>query len=346
MPHRDVELHLHPRDPRGKIRSLRLRPRATRLAAAGLALLLGLIAAGIAAAPRSIRTRLSEREYATSVALRQELGDRLQALVGRLGELTERGRRLRERLERIERVYGLAGNPEAAYRVTTGPAPRQTIYARLIEQGNLSETELARDLTRIATSVARIAALEAASPEIARTIPVRSPLQGENVVLSSGFGPRRSPYTREMEDHSGIDLAAPRGTPVTAPSAGVVVWAGVVPAESRGDWWRLGRSVVLKHGDSFRTIYGHLDEIRVRVGQRVAARSVIGSVGETGWTTAPNLHYEVRKKSGPAAADWQALDPRDFLLDLSMGRDSASTLAHRRPGATPESAPLPRQFLR
>src|SRR5262245_48563772 len=108
MAHRDIELHLHPRDPRGRIRSLRLRPGVARRWGAGLVALALLFAAGLFCAPRAVRVRRSARDYRAGVALRQELGDRLQALLTRLELLARRGEMLRQRTARIERLYGLA----------------------------------------------------------------------------------------------------------------------------------------------------------------------------------------------------------------------------------------------
>jgi murein DD-endopeptidase MepM/ murein hydrolase activator NlpD len=172
-------------------------------------------------------------------------------------------------------------------------------------------------------------------------LPVRSPLGSDDVVLSSGFGPRRSPYTRELEFHSGIDFAAPRGTPVLAPADGVVAWTGVMSANPRSDWWRLGRTIVVRHGDRIRTLYGHLDAIEVRPGQKVRVGARLGRVGETGWTTAPHLHYEIRRLEN---GEWAPADPRQFLLALPA--PDTRGLPESREGGAPLPAPLPRAFLR
>ncbi len=160
-------------------------------------------------------------------------------------------------------------------------------------------------------------------------------------MLTSAFGSRRSPYTRAMEFHSGIDLAAPAGTPIFAPVAGVVVWAGAVEADRRSDWWRLGQTVVIASGDSFRT---HLRTLRADPGparQRVAAGDPIATVGETGWTTAPHLHYEIRRRT---ASGWTAVDPRDYLLDRPLEESDRPPAA--RGSNAQEAQPLPLQFLR
>ena len=197
-----------------------------------------------------------------------------------------------------------------------------------------------RDLEFVGRSLARIETHERERPEEPQTLPVGAPISGESVVLASGFGPRRSPYTQEMEFHSGIDLAAPRGTPVASPAAGTVVWAGVLTARARDDWWRLGRTVVIRHGDRFRTLLGHLDSIRVRPGQRLERGDVVGTLGETGWTTAPSLHYEIRRLE---LGEWFAVDPREYLLS-TPGDEGAAAPVRPVDGAQPQ--PLPPEFRR
>ena len=348
MPHRDIELHLHPRDPRGRIRSIRLRPRVARRAGAALIALALLLLAGLLAAPRAVRVRLSARDYRAGVALRQELGDRLQALLARLDLLARRAGRLRQRTARIERIYGLAvadGAEEArsaeARAALAEGAP--TIFAAQIAQGNRTERGLARDLEAIDAANARVEAFEREHPELTRELPVGAPVSGESVVLAGGFGPRRSPYTQEMEFHTGVDFAAPRGTPVVAPAAGVVAWAGVVTPQPSNDWWRLGRVVVLRHGSTYRTIFGHLDSASVTPGRRVAAGEKIGTVGESGWTTAPNLHYEIRHLE---SGEWTAADPIGYLLLLDERVRDGEPFQARAGAESVLPPPLPGQFKR
>ena len=84
----------------------------------------------------------------------------------------------------------------------------------------------------------------------------------------------------------GIDVAAPAGTPVYATAAGVIRKAG----EEKG--W--GKLVIMEHGDGYNSFYAHLSEIEVEYGTRVLKGQVIGRVGNTGQSTGPHLHYEVR----------------------------------------------------
>ncbi|MCB1319675.1 MAG: M23 family metallopeptidase [Leptospiraceae bacterium] len=105
--------------------------------------------------------------------------------------------------------------------------------------------------------------------------------------ISSGYGLRIDPFTNRRTFHGGLDIAAPTGTPVYASRSG-----RVVRAETAAGY---GQLIVLEHGYGYQTYYGHLSQIGVRVGQQVAAGSLIGRVGSTGRATGPHLHFEVRK---------------------------------------------------
>lgn len=338
-----VELHLHPRKAHGRIRTLRLSRRGRRFGFVLLLTYLAFLIAGLILAPRTISNQLLQREYRLRMARRQQLGERVQALVDRFAELSRQGVALRDRVGRIERIYGLpAAPPEATGFPPSMPAEMPpTIFANAVAQGNRLETKLRLDLDRTDSGLAAIEAFERAEAKWVAQVPARSPLRGEDVVLTAGFGSRRSPYTRAMEFHSGIDLAAPAGTRIFAPVDGVVVWSDAVEADRRNDWWRLGLTVVIASGDSFRTIFGHCQEILVHPGMRVEAGDPIATVGDTGWATGPHLHYEIRRRS---AGGWIAVDPLDHLLDRPLEEGDRPSTARGSNGL--EAQPLPPQFLR
>jgi murein DD-endopeptidase MepM/ murein hydrolase activator NlpD len=123
-------------------------------------------------------------------------------------------------------------------------------------------------------------------------IPVKLPLRGG---LTSLFGPRLSPWTRQPEFHAGVDMAAAPGTPVKVTSSGIVKHAG--PADG------YGVAVYVDHGHGIETRYGHLQKASVTRGQRVERGDVVGLSGNTGRSTGPHLHYEVLMNGRP-------VDPR------------------------------------
>ncbi len=118
--------------------------------------------------------------------------------------------------------------------------------------------------------------------------------------FSSGFGVRHDPFTKKATHHDGLDISAPRGTPVMSTAAGTVIYAG--------RYYNYGQFIVVDHGGGYQTAYGHLHKVMVRKGQKVAKGVVIGQVGSTGRSTAPHLHYEVR-------VNGVAVNPMDYVFE-------------------------------
>jgi len=116
--------------------------------------------------------------------------------------------------------------------------------------------------------------------------------------ISSRFGLRSDPFQGTSRMHKGLDFAAPTGTPINPIKPGVVSFAG-----PRGGF---GNAVIVDHGDGYRSVYAHCDEVRVQEGQRVQADSVIATVGSSGRSTGPHLHLEVHR-------DGTAVDPEQVL---------------------------------
>jgi murein DD-endopeptidase MepM/ murein hydrolase activator NlpD len=127
-------------------------------------------------------------------------------------------------------------------------------------------------------------------------VPLGEPLSDYDI--TSPFGARNDPITALSGIHEGVDLGASSGTPVMATGDGQVVWAG----------WRdrYGNMVEIDHGMGLHTRYAHLSKILVRMGQLVNRSGIIGLVGETGRTTGPHLHYEVRVND-------EATNPMKFI---------------------------------
>ncbi|WP_185961218.1 M23 family metallopeptidase [Telmatospirillum sp. J64-1] len=115
------------------------------------------------------------------------------------------------------------------------------------------------------------------------SLPLGSPL--EQYTITSHYGLRSDPFRRTRALHTGIDLWAPRRTPVYATAAGKVITAGYYSG------W--GRLIEIDHGNGVVTRFSHLDRMYVMPGQRVSKGDRIGLLGNTGRSTAPHLHYEV-----------------------------------------------------
>jgi murein DD-endopeptidase MepM/ murein hydrolase activator NlpD len=104
--------------------------------------------------------------------------------------------------------------------------------------------------------------------------------------ISSDFGYRVSPFTGRREFHKGLDIANHEGTPIIAPADGVVTFAD--------NKWLIGKMIVIDHGHGISTRYGHLKETLKKKGTRVKRGETIALMGDTGRSTGPHLHYEVR----------------------------------------------------
>jgi murein DD-endopeptidase MepM/ murein hydrolase activator NlpD len=110
-------------------------------------------------------------------------------------------------------------------------------------------------------------------------------------IITSGLGLRKDPFTGIMTMHEGIDIAANRGTPIYAPANGIIERCG---------WDKgMGNFIVIDHGYNLKTYYGHLQLIKIRKGQKVNRLDILGTIGSTGRSTGPHLHYEVRKYGRP-----------------------------------------------
>jgi murein DD-endopeptidase MepM/ murein hydrolase activator NlpD len=116
-----------------------------------------------------------------------------------------------------------------------------------------------------------------------------APLQ--NFRKTSGFGMRRDPLSGEQSFHTGVDLGCSVGTKVFAARAGKVIFTGY-----RGGY---GNLVIIEHPCGYYSYYGHLSSIMVKVGQAVNPNNIIALSGNTGRTTGPHLHFEIRKNAKP-----------------------------------------------
>ncbi len=151
------------------------------------------------------------------------------------------------------------------------------------------------DLKRIKSERSRKANNKATwTPELLANDFIR-PVQG---IESSQFGLKRFFNKKPRSPHSGLDIAAAEGTPVVAPSDGIVI--------DTGDFFFSGNMIYLDHGNGLLSLYAHLSEITVKPGQRVSRGDMIGKVGETGRVTGPHLHWNV-------GLNGQWIDPKLFL---------------------------------
>ena len=148
---------------------------------------------------------------------------------------------------------------------------------------------------RFGASLARMSAMEQALVRIPNTLPASLDY------ISSGFGYRLDPFTGGGAFHAGLDFRGPVGAPIQAAAAGTVSFTGIKQG--------YGNCVEISHGNGLLTRYAHMSRIEARVGAAIGPGHVIGAIGNTGRSTGPHLHFEVRIADRP-------VDPRPFLESM------------------------------
>ena len=215
-------------------------------------------------------------------------------------------------LERDGQWQALVGIPlgiepgAVELQVSTRDGQRQALAFRIedkaYETQHITLTDTRRvtpsgpDLERIARERGRIqAALRHYSSDLPDSLVMALPVDGRE---SSPFGLRRYFNEQPRNPHSGLDIAAPEGTPVLAPAGGRVI--------DTGEYFFNGNTVFLDHGQGLVTMYCHLHEIQVEEGQTVRQGDILGTVGKTGRATGPHLHWGVSLNDA-------RVDPKLFL---------------------------------
>jgi murein DD-endopeptidase MepM/ murein hydrolase activator NlpD len=230
----------------------------------------------------------------------------------------------------LETTYEQSLQREYVFFLATAQSAPQSV--QLQTAASSAPTEVTKavsyDLTTVQTQLAQQAAVTAAAAAALNvTVPVQphgrmpafhAPLSG---VVTQSFGPSQltlePPITFDgvfyPHFHTGLDIAAPLDAPVGASAAGTVILAGA-SRDGTGALVGYGNYVVISHGNGVLTLYGHLDQILVQVGQGLRQGQVIGLCGSTGWSTGPHVHFEIRIKG-------QYVDPAPLLGgDLRLPR--------------------------
>jgi murein DD-endopeptidase MepM/ murein hydrolase activator NlpD len=333
------ELQLHPAWAGWRVRYLHITPRAATVTSILAGLYAAAVAVAIAFAPGVAGGFSGDEEHRSLASERSRQGERVQALVAQLDHLDRRSEELRLRLLKVALAYGLpVGPPAPEGKPAASP---ETIYALAIDRGEQVESELRNRLDSSERRLRQVAAYEAAHPDLVRSTPSLCPLRGNGFVLMSLFGTRRNPFTKDLEGHGGVDLAAAVGTPVYATADGDVTFAGTFPLGRSVPWWRLGNLVAIRNGGRFVTLFGHCDTLKVRVGQHIHVGDAIATVGNSGWSVSPHLHYEVRRLD--VVGDPRPVDPLVYVLD-HLWQEEERSLIRPRPAELRSFLPLPPEF--
>ena len=224
---------------------------------------------------------------AENAILRDQLrvfAGRMDGLRTKLTALSDEGNHLRllvdlPRLDMDTREAGIGGTDDRVDFGITGSVNRMLNDLRM----NVTKAEKELQLQR--TSYREAVSKYDENKEMYPCVPAIKPMEG--FYSMNGYGMRYHPVFHQMLFHEGLDIANDVGTPVYATGDGVVENAGRTSAG-------LGVMIVLNHGYGYATVYGHLDRVLVRSGERVKRGALVARCGRTGIVTGPHLHYEVR----------------------------------------------------
>ncbi|NBW00002.1 MAG: hypothetical protein EBR67_10975 [Proteobacteria bacterium] len=211
----------------------------------------------------------------------------LDTLKSQSEDIAKYGSSLEEETKRIEQIASKLKNIEED--IVYQQKKQKEILSKLRQETAMyesSERQLERESIKLVYKISELSTGKNDNPESTGSFsyPVRAP-------ITSPFGPRRHPIFGVRSMHSGIDLAAPYGTPIKASEGGVVIYSG---------WYGgYGKVVILDHAKGFSTLYAHLSSTKVAVGARVKQGEVVGFEGSTGYATGPHLHFEVREQGKP-----------------------------------------------
>jgi murein DD-endopeptidase MepM/ murein hydrolase activator NlpD len=148
------------------------------------------------------------------------------------------------------------------------------------------------------------------------SIPAIQPVANKDLKrIASGFGYRIHPIYKTLRMHTGIDFSAPVGTPIYATGDGVV-------EHLKNKMTGYGKVMMINHGFGYESLYAHMSKIFVKPGEKVKRGQIIGYVGNTGRSTGPHLHYEIRKNGkpvNPVHFFFQDLTPEEYekVIEIS-----------------------------
>lgn len=233
----------------------------------------------------------------TSVAEQQRIAERYEEQIAHLQQRVESLAGTMRQLESAKKALvdllpaqaAAAGAREGAQ---GGPLRRLIGFEWFAPQATDALSALELQAGRAQSQAEQLLQLWAREATLLQRLPLAAPLLGEHQI-TSGFGFRRDPFGMGWARHEGMDFVAPYGSPVHATAAGQVL-----RAEDLGPY---GLAVDIDHGLGFSTRYAHLSSIAVAAGQQVQAGEAIGALGNSGRSTGPHLHYEVRVEGRPIA---------------------------------------------
>jgi murein DD-endopeptidase MepM/ murein hydrolase activator NlpD len=337
-----IEIQIVPSDIRRNVRYVFFDRRRVVFAVVALSIVLAALIGSMGAAPTVIRRVYKDNTLKTMRVERDIQREQLRENVQQMSSLERSLEEHRIRVEKLITIYGLDHNlGQGGFSIPFRKSDGQDVQ---VGDARHREILLRNAMRRLQEQLELLALYEQANADVVRHTPSILPLPSDQFVLTSPFGMRVSPFTRQSDFHKGLDLSAPAGTPVYAAADGVISFAGRYPIRESVAWWRFGNVITINHADRFVTIYGHLDTTKVREGESVKQGQLIGTVGSTGWSTNPHLHYEVRSNLEQPGV-YIPIDPRIYILNYQWSNEASLLIKARTVKDYKDFDPLPPAFV-
>ena len=268
--------------------------------------------------PRQV---IYEKENTTLRSEYIDLNTQLKEVETQLAEFRNRDDRFYRSILSLEPV------PSSIREAGTGGAERDIHLRNLREPGlivNVSQRidKISNRLQIQSSSLANVYEEAVSNQHFLACKPSINPISSADPYwLTSSYGYRNDPFTKRRTAHQGIDLAGPYGLKIHCTGEGTVISAG-------GNRYGYGKEVFVDHGFGYTTKYAHLQDILVKRGQKLKRGEVLGTLGSTGRSTGPHLHYEVRKNGHPVNPMYffyETLSPVEYTTLATRANHSENT---------------------
>jgi len=255
--------------------------------------------------PKELMLSRENQQYALQLEL---MNNRLEQLSSVLKDIEERDDNIYRTIFEAEPV------PAEERQAGIGGADRYAHLkgyknTQLITETAMKIDQLSRELYVQSKSFDDVYNLARNKAKMLASIPGIQPVSNKDLKrIASGFGYRIHPIYKTLRMHEGIDFTAPIGTPIYATGNGTI-------ERLKHKMTGYGKVVMIDHGYGYETLYAHMSKVIVRPGQKIKRGEIIGYVGNTGRSTGPHLHYEVRKNSkpiNPVHFFYQDLTPEEY----------------------------------
>jgi murein DD-endopeptidase MepM/ murein hydrolase activator NlpD len=270
------------------------------------------IAYSIFSSPKELMLQREIDQYAMQFEIMNERVDRLTSV---LEDIESRDNNIYRTIFEAEPI------PSERRKVGIGGSDR---YASLKGYENSSTIvntakkldRLSRELYIQSTSFDDVYNMAKNKAKMLASIPAIQPVANKDLKrIASGFGYRIHPIYKTLRMHAGIDFSAPIGTPIYATGDGIV-------EHLKGKMTGYGKVMIIDHGFGYESLYAHMSKIFVKPGDKVKRGQIIGYVGNTGRSTGPHLHYEIRKNGkpvNPVHFFFQDLTPEEYekVIEIS-----------------------------